>query len=114
MSDELRKINGKVALVESLAYWSAQAEIRFGPVKKLMPPEFQNPHAIVGNGHRCLCGSYASTSDGGNISITCADVLSVLEHAEYLGFKELEQDLKILRAVITPLLEDRPVRVVKG
>ena len=114
MNDEFRKIDGKVQLTESLAYWTAQAEIRFGPVKKLLPPIAQNPHVIVGDGNQCLCGSYESVTDGGSIPITCSDILSALEHAEHFGFEVIENDLKILRAVITPLIRERHIRVVKG
>ena len=113
MNDEFRKIDGKVQLTESLAHWTAQAEIRFGPVKKLLPPIAQNPHIIVGDGNQCLCGSYEST-DGGSIPITCSDILSALEHAEHFGFKVIENDLKILCAVIKPLIREGHILVVRG
>jgi hypothetical protein len=114
MNEEFEKKDGRVQLTESLAYWTAQAEIRFGPVKKLLPPIAANPHVIVGEKNQCLCGSYESNEDGGGIPITCADVLSALEHAEHFGFKVIEQDLKILRAVITPLIREGHLLIVKG
>jgi hypothetical protein len=98
--------DGKVRLTELPMYWTAQAKIRFGPVKKLLPPIAQNPHVIVGDGNQCLCGYYESVNDGGSIPITCTDILSALEHAEHFGFKVIENDLKILRAAITPLIRN--------
>jgi hypothetical protein len=60
-----------------------------------------NPHIIVGEGHRCLCGQY------GDKSIPCYAVLAALQHLESFRDPRQKESLDILRAVLESLLEDR-------
>jgi hypothetical protein len=60
----------------------------------------KNPHIIVGEGRRCICGVY------GDRDIRCAEVISALEHLEHFGIPDQSESLAKLRAVITPLMID--------
>jgi hypothetical protein len=64
-----------------------------------------NPHIIVGEPNRCVCGTY----DGRPVS--CADVMAA--HNRIVDFCEGKSDailrgsdLKLVRAVIIPLIKD--------
>ena len=61
----------------------------------------KNPHIIVGEPRRCVCGWY------GHRAIGCADVIAALER---LGDNKTEppnkEDVAILREVIVPLIQE--------
>jgi hypothetical protein len=64
----------------------------------------KNPHIIVGAGHRCLCGTYGipgGTPDKA-YPLGCSSVLDALDRITGDG-------ASILKAVIVPLVEDRPM-----
>ncbi len=64
--------------------------------------KMKNPHIIIGDGKRCLCGMY------GDKPIGCNIIISSIEHIESYGHKDLQPDVEILRAIVNSLTEDRP------
>jgi len=71
---------------------------RFRPISTPPPVPKSNPHIIVGEGHRCLCGIY---HDGGEypLHLSCKDVLSAME--------TLTRATKVLNLTIKELVEER-------
>lgn len=62
----------------------------------------KNPHIIVGEGNRCVCGTYQIGEQ--TRAIGCADVLTAIN-----GLKQganLKENALIVEAVITPLVVD--------
>lgn len=67
-----------------------------------------NPHIIVSDSKRCLCGMY------GNKAVGCRDVLaslnSLVEAAKIKGSgpSHYAHDIFLIEEVLKPLIEDRP------
>jgi hypothetical protein len=63
-----------------------------------------NPHIIVGEPNRCVCGVY----DGRPVS--CSDVIAahdrIIAFCEGDGSAWRDGDLKLVRSVIMPLIKD--------
>lgn len=65
----------------------------------------KNPHIIVGEGHRCICGLYEDKP------ITCHLIGSILNRLERLGREDeaIKKDVDVLQTIILSLTEDRPL-----
>ena len=65
----------------------------------------KNPHIIVGEKRRCLCGSYQMlwrNPPNENVPVGCGDILAALERLVQTG----AEDAKVLNQVIQPLVQD--------
>lgn len=63
----------------------------------------KNPHIIVGEPRRCICGSY------GHRAIGCADVIAALERIDDVAMAHEppnKEDVAIIREVIVPLIQE--------
>ena len=65
----------------------------------------KNPHIIVGEGNRCVCGVYQIGEQTRPVS--CSDVLTAIRGVKQGG--NLKENAAILEAVSTPLVIDVPV-----
>ncbi len=63
----------------------------------------QNPHLIVGSGHRCLCGSYNLM--GTQTPVSCDDIIKASEKLAEDGHGHAEGVM--LYVVLRELIEDR-------
>ena len=65
-------------------------------------PFMKNPHIIVGENRRCLCGLYGITELLGERPTSCADLLAALERL----VQTKDGDAILLCEAITPLIVD--------
>lgn len=79
-----------------------RAGFRVGSADDFLGIPMKNPHIIVGEGNRCVCGTYQIGEQ--SRAIGCADVLTAIN-----GLKQganLKENAQIVEAVIAPLVVD--------